>query len=40
VLQAAVDGIALRQIHDADLSLDRVEPLLRRLVAGLLGMKA
>lgn len=40
VLQAAVDGIALRQIHDADLSPDRVEPLLRRLVAGLLGMKA
>jgi TetR/AcrR family transcriptional repressor of uid operon len=40
VLQAAVDGIALRQIHDADLSLDRVEPLLRRFVAGLLGMKA
>jgi TetR/AcrR family transcriptional repressor of uid operon len=40
MLQAAVDGIALRQINDPDLSLARVEPLLRRLVAGVLGMKA
>jgi len=40
MLQAAVDGIALRQINDPDLSLNRVEPLLRRLVAGVLGMKA
>ena len=40
MLQAAVDGIALRQINDPDLSLARVEPLLRRLIAGVLGMKA
>jgi TetR/AcrR family transcriptional repressor of uid operon len=40
MLQAAVDGIALRQINDPDLSPARVEPLLRRLLAGVLKMKA
>ncbi|BCP51593.1 hypothetical protein K32_02100 [Kaistia sp. 32K] len=40
LIQAAVDGIALRQINDPDLTLPRVEPLLRRLLAGVLGLKA
>jgi TetR/AcrR family transcriptional repressor of uid operon len=40
MLQAAVDGIALRQINDPDLTPARTEPLLRRLLAGMLGMNA
>jgi TetR/AcrR family transcriptional repressor of uid operon len=40
LIQAAIDGIALRQINDPDLSPARVEPLLRRLLAGVLGMNA
>ncbi|MBZ9935887.1 TetR/AcrR family transcriptional regulator [Mesorhizobium sp. BR1-1-16] len=40
VLMAAVDGIALRQIADPDLTLARVEPVLRRMLAGILQITA
>lgn len=40
VLMAAVDGIALRQIADPDLTLARMEPVLRRLIAGVLQITA
>lgn len=38
VIMASVDGIALRQLSDPDISLARVAPVLRRLLAGVLQM--
>ncbi|SHG66070.1 transcriptional regulator, TetR family [Kaistia soli DSM 19436] len=40
LLMAAVDGIALRQIADPDLTLARIEPVLRRMLAGVLQITA
>ncbi len=39
MLMAAVDGIALRQISDPDMTLARIEPVLRRMLAGVLQIK-
>lgn len=39
ITMAAVDGIALRQISDPDLTPDRIEPVLRRLLAGVLQIR-
>ena len=36
---AAVDGIALRQISDPELTLARIEPVLRRMIAGVLQIR-
>jgi AcrR family transcriptional regulator len=38
VTMAAVDGLALRQMSDQDLTLERIEPILRRLLAGIFGL--
>lgn len=35
---AAVDGIALRQMSDPELTADRIQPLLRRMLAGVLAI--
>ncbi len=37
---AAIDGIALRQISDPELTLARIEPVLRRMLAGVLQIPA
>lgn len=37
---AAVDGIALRQIYDPDLTPDRVAPILRRMLAGVVQFQS
>lgn len=39
-VSAAVDGIAIRQLNDPDLSPERLEPVLRRLFAGALGIES
>lgn len=39
MIMAAVDGIALRQISDPDLTPARIEPVLRRLLAGVLQIE-
>jgi AcrR family transcriptional regulator len=39
MMMAAVDGIALRQISDPDLTPARIEPVLRRMLAGVLQIE-
>jgi AcrR family transcriptional regulator len=39
MMMAAVDGIALRQISDPDLTPARIEPVLRRMFAGVLQIE-
>ena len=38
VIMAAVDGIALRQISDPDLTPARMRPVLQRMLSGMLGI--
>ncbi|MCX5515075.1 TetR family transcriptional regulator [Kaistia algarum] len=39
MMMASVDGIALRQISDPDLTPARIEPVLRRMLAGVLQIE-